>query len=79
MDNRRDQLDAAARADKIRMLIRGEKWSFSETLRAFSAVVFYSGARRREYAIDWLEELLADLKKPEAVFDEVDAWKESVN
>jgi len=77
MQSKSEQLEAAGRADKIRMLIRGERWSFDETLRAFSAVVFYSGPRRRERAINWLEELLEDLKRPGSAFDEVDAWKES--
>lgn len=79
MKTHRGQREASVRADKLRMLIRGERWSYDETLRAFSSVVFYSGARRRERAIGWLEELLEDLKNTTAGVSENDAWEGSAN
>jgi hypothetical protein len=81
LDTRSEQTAVAARADKIRLLIKGGRWSFDETLRALSAVVFYSGRKRRERLIAWLEELLDDLKNPRVPLESetVDAWKDSTN
>jgi len=56
-----EQMRTAERADKIRLLITTHKWTFEETLRAFSGVVFWSGGKKRKRAIAWLEELLRDL------------------
>ena len=81
LTTRGEQSAVAERANKIRLLIQGSKWSFDETLRAFSAIVFYSGRKRRERTIAWLEELLDDLKNPRfpPENETVDAWKGSAN
>lgn len=81
LTTRSDQIAVAERANQIRLLIKGSKWSFDETLRAFSAIVFYSGRKRRERTIAWLEELLDDLKNPHSPPENatVDVWKGSAN
>lgn len=76
-----EQLRTADRADKIRLLIKGGHWSFEETLRALSAVVFWSGGAKRKAAIAWLEELLVDLKATQKSADRIgfanDVWNET--
>lgn len=72
-----DQVNRALRA-----CISAEHMTFDETLRVFSNVLFYSRRHRRDRIIEWLAELLQDLRDTRAkhyAADSKDLWGEDSN